>query len=560
MKTTHARQERLDNHVHADPTYGSAEYFRRIDAGAPKVDRAVFRRGSLRTVPFISRLYPVGYYALVAVAIGVGDAVTHGSVVGQFIFARFLSVFLLIPTLIFTWLSLRELAIGRNRSLLILACVAFFPMTAWMFGSVQPDDLVCALIAPIVFIALRLRRASLNEKSLAAVGILLGALMATKHHYFAAVFVPVAVMLAVRIPFRRYPFAAARAVGWIMIPPLVAYVLTEPMLRPAPGGGGVCRGVSPFMLAQHYGPDAVLHLLLSGFQLAITNMFFYSDGLQSFWLTYTAYRTQSLIVVNESVTAGLMILLPALTLGVSILFIARMLQVAKKVLFVARRRSLLSAAKMATSNVLVNAYLCLFVVLCGFEMYVGGYIPLQGRYWLPLISAIWLVAANIAPRALPRRLANALGKRLLVLILGFDLVASAFAFPSIHGRFYGPSTKVAPTEEVEAWVTTVTRSQSIDIRGAAIDLRRATPVDQIVIRLDDSRSITARAVDRPDVLCGYEKTLLRTGFEAGVKASTLSVGQHTLVVLVKTPWSERLVDSGVRKSFDVVSRPRGTAQ
>ncbi len=550
MGATHVRQQRLDAAVGADPGYGSAAYVRAVDAGAPHVDRAAEHAGPIVPVPYISRLYPIGYYALAAVAIGLGDAVTHGSAIGELLFARFLSVVLLVPTLVFTWLLLRELGLGARRALLLLACTALLPLTAWMGGYVQPDDLVCALVAPIVYLALRLRRNPDDTRLLVVLGVLLGLLMATKRQYFLAAFVPIAAMLAVRTRWQR-SLTVLKWPALVTIPALVAYLATEPFLRAAPGGGGVCQIAGGLSVARRYGAAHVARYLAHGVTTTVDGSFLPSSGLESFWLAYTAYRNTFLELGTPAISDAVAWILPALSTIVALLFVVRLIQVAGRLAAVARRRSWRSAARVATSNVLVNAYLCYFAILLGYEISVGGYIPVQGRYWLPFVTAIWLIAVSIAPRALPRRFGRALGALLLTLVLGFDVVASAFTFASIHDRFYGHAAPVAPEREVLADVASSVRGNVVTVRGMAVDLRDASSVDAVLVRLDGRVDIAARSTARPDVVCNMEGTLLQTGFETTIPASTLDAGPHELVVYVKTKWSSRPFDTGARSSFRV---------
>jgi Predicted membrane protein (DUF2142) len=548
MRATHARQQRLDEAAQADPGYGTGAYFRALDAGAPRVDAAAMRTGPIAPVPYISRLYPIGYYALAALAIALGDRVTHGSVVGQFFFARFLSVALLVSTLLFTWLALRELALGTRRALLFLACTALLPMTAWMSGYVQPDDLVCALVAPIVYVALRLRKRPNDVVALGVLGLLLAALMATKQQYFLAVYVPILAMLAVRAPY-RWSAQSLRSLAWITIPALVAFAFTQSLLHAAPGGGGICKLPSQLEAARRLGPAHVIHYYANGITTTFDGSFLPSTGLESFWLAYTAYRNSLIVLGAPDITRVVAALLAPVSLIVALLFCIRVFGVARRLLAVAHRRSWRSAARVATSNVLVNSYLCYFAILLGFEISTGGYIPIQGRYWLPFVSAVWIVAVAIAPRALPRRFARAMSAILLTLILGFDVAASAFTFPSLHERFYGPVRKVAAASELLADVTPRTRGDAIQFSGAAMDLRDAAPATRVVVRLDDRIDLPARRVARPDIECNMEETLLQSGFEASIPAAKLAAGPHTVAVFVTTPWSQGLVDSGAHASF-----------
>jgi hypothetical protein len=376
-------------------------------------------------------------------------------------------------------------------------------------------------------------------------------LMATKRQYFLAVFVPIVAMLAVRTP-PKWSAGWLRWPAWLTLPALAGYLATEPFLRAAPGGGGVCRIAGGLSEAKRLGGAHVAHYLSHGVSTTFEGAFLPGSGLESFWLAYTAYRNTLLVLGSPAVTQAATVVIPALSLIVALLFAVRLVRVAPRLATVARRRSWRSAARVVTSNVLVNAYLCYFAILLGYEISIGGYIPVQGRYWLPFVSGVWLIAVVIAPRALPRRWARAFGGVILTLILAFDVVASASTFPSLHDRFYAPRrAALTPEREVLADVVATPGASGISVRGVAVDLRDAAPVERVVLRLDDQTDVTARSVPRPDVLCNMEQTLLQTGFEANVSKHELAAGRHDIVVLVKTPWSARLIDTGARSSFEV---------
>ena len=550
MSATHARQQRLDYAVGADRGFGTPAYDRALDAGAPRVDPRAFAAGPISPAPYISRLYPIGYYALAASAIALGDRLTHGSIVGQFYFARYLSIVLLVPALVFSWPALLELRIGTRRATLLFACTALLPMTAWMAGYVQPDDLVCALVAPILYLALRLRRNPGDARILGALGLLLAALMATKQQYFLAVYLPIVALLAARIPFAGWALAL-RAFAFVTLPAFAAFAVTEPMLRAAPGGGGVCRYANPLGTAAHAGPAALAAFFAHGISTTVTGAFFVGSGLESFWIAYGAYRNDAIVLGTPAATTLALALFPAVSPLFVILFLARVVRVAPRLLAVARRRSWRSAARVATSNVLVNGYLCYFAILCGFEMSIGGHVPVQGRYWLPFASAVWVMTVVIAPRALPHRFGRAVSTSVLASILAFDVLATAFTFPSLHARFYAPVARHAPDSETYADVAASARDGDVLLRGRAIDLRDASPVERVVLRIDATLDVPAHDVARPDTVCDMETTLLQTGFETRLPARALRAGKHRVRVYVETPWSNRLVDTGAHTSFAI---------
>jgi hypothetical protein len=110
---------------------------------------------------------------------------------------------------------------------------------------------------------------------------------------------------------------------------------------------------------------------------------------------------------------------------------------------------------------------------------------------------------------------------------------------------------VDPRQEILADVSSEPGDGNIDLRGMAVDLRDASPVDHVVVRLDNKVDLAVRTVPRPDVLCDMEGTLLQTGFETTVPTSVVRPGPHEVAVFVKTSWTGGLIDTGARAHFDV---------
>ena len=539
MRETHARQLRLDLGLNADPGYGSAAYFHNLDANAPK---ARFT-GRIEPAPYISRLYPIGYFAIVAGAIALGDALFDHSVVAQFYSARLLSVVLLIPTLWFGWLTLLELPLAPKKAKAIFVCLALMPLTLWMASSIQPDVLVCALIAPITYVALRLRKTPSETKLLLVLGVLLAILMATKRHYFLALYVPIATMLAIRLPWRTAGTRALRSMAYASVPAGVALVLTERFLHTVKAITGVCQGPTSFSVAAAGGTGAIVQFFFLGLQRAIRTTFLDEAGL-SFWFNYTAYRNTSIEIVSRQFTFFLTNLIPTLSVLVAILFIVRLQQVGRALISVGRRRSWRSAARIATSNVLLNSFVAFIVIVYGFEISIGGEIPMQGRYWLPFLPAIWLSTFYIAPRMLPHRLRAPAGNVAFAFVFTFGILASAYTFPSLHDRFYGPVKVQAPQRELTSALWADVSHGYVNVNGVAYDLRSASPVARVVLEVDRRRRFIATAFDRPDVQCDMEQTLLHVGFRARIPVRALGQGPHHVEVLVATSWQSDLIDTG----------------
>ena len=193
--------------------YGSAPFYRAIDAGAPHV-AADFLANDGGRVPWVARVYPYLYYALDAVAIGAAALVSGGSAVAEFFGARLFNVVLLGVSLILTYLTLCELGIRRPWRLGLLAAIGWFPLTTWVSAYVQPDNLAFSAVALVFYLSVRLRREPDALRAALWLGLAFGLLAMTKSQYFVAVALPaladrtIRSAPALRTVSRRFAYAA----------------------------------------------------------------------------------------------------------------------------------------------------------------------------------------------------------------------------------------------------------------------------------------------------------------------------------------------------------------
>jgi len=213
----------------------------------------------------------------------------------------------------------------------------------------------------------------------------------------------------------------------------------------------------------------------------------------------------------------------------AVLVAVRLASVLPRLLAVVRRRSIRSALRVATANVLVNGYLCLFALIFGYIARIGGYFGIQGRYWFPEVGAVFFCALVLAPRVFSPRLRTAVQTLAIGAVLGLEGATLLGTVPSLNRRF-APAVPARPSaEDVHLDATVVREGAELVVRGVAIDLRDAAPVRAVALRIDDARTVAARAVERPDVACKMESTLLRSGYEARLPIRDLAPGLHRVV-------------------------------
>jgi hypothetical protein len=542
---------RMDWLARVPAGYGTRAFYDAVDRSAPPVDARRFHDGPLSPVPYVSKFYPLGYYGLAALAVAAGERVTRAGVVEQFFAARALSVLLFLATLIFAWLLFGELNVPAPTALILLAFTAFLPMALQTFASVQPDDLVAALIAAILWLSLLALRRGLPAPIVLIVSLLLAALCATKRHYWIALSLPVAfAFIATGNARSRFGRAAVLAV-----PSLAAYLLTQPYLAAPPGGLTLCGpGETLARMSLPAGVAAFFDSALLG-----------GTSMRRFWLTF-GWGGHSIDVVNRSVTDYILVLIAAGTIAFFLLFVRLLVRNAARLYRIARERSVPAALELASRNVALNAYLCYALMLLVLLASLRGAIVLQGRYWLPFLPVIWYIAIVLVPRSLAPRWAHPARAIAIAGIAAVIAAGNAFAPASIAAAYFreAPDRGARASEEVYAVFETpaglttslapesVARGASLALRGMAVDRRNAAPASAIALQIDGSRSVAATARRVPAFACdNVALALLDTGFEAQLPTAGLAPGRHEARVRVRTPWSRDWIETGTHAAFDV---------
>ena len=285
LSRTRARVLKVDAYVRLVPMDLTLAHFRDIDRHAPVITRARLLANPVRKIPYVSRSYPIGYYALAAIAIAIASSLTGGSAVWEFFAVRMMSATFLIPTLVFTWLALRELRVGATRSLLLLAIIAFFPVTMWTFGTVQPDTLAAPLCAASTWLALRLRHRILDWRLYALLCVCFAMLAIVKPHYLIAELVPILALFVTRLPFRKRPFTSLAMSLALFACPATAFASVNDALRTVSPPAGFCVTKT---IASSKSFSESFSFISSGIAAVVQDGFRGGIGLNSFWLTFTA--------------------------------------------------------------------------------------------------------------------------------------------------------------------------------------------------------------------------------------------------------------------------------
>jgi hypothetical protein len=546
---------RLDALARVPPGYGTPAFFAALNKDAPAVDTTRFRDGPISPAPYLMKVYPLGYYALDALAIAAGERIAGDGIVQQYFAARLFSVLCFSVALTCSWLLFMELRVPGRLALVLLAFTGFLPMALQTFGSVQPDNLVSALIAGILWLSLVALHRKLPPWALLAISVLLALLCATKRHYWVAVSLPVAAafLLAAGSPRRR-----GLRVALLLVPSAAAYFATQPYLHWNGLGLTLCGSDLPPTRLNIWGgiADFAASALLGG------------QSEQRFWIPLGS-TNQSIIVGNQQITSLMMVGLIAGTGLVVAMLLVALGRNLRRLARVARERSAGTAVRLASRNPALNAYFVYAIILLGAIVSFGGDIGLQGRYWLPFLPVIWYAAIVLAPTALSGGWERST-RRLLIGGVGTAILAiDIFAPLSIQHRYFkeAEDRNARAAEEIfasfesdglrtpEIHVTVGSAYRSITLRGIATDLRSASPVTSVTLRFEGGPVITATPLAVPRLACNNALlSLLQSGFIAVIPTAKMPGGRHEASVWVETPWSRVPIRTIARATIDVTGK------
>jgi hypothetical protein len=436
---------------------------------------------------------------------------------------------------------LKLLPISRPSRLLILFCTALFPLSTWVAGSVQPDVLSFALIMSSLWAVLRITESTFTQLTkYLLLGLSLGALLATKPHLFAIVLCAVLARLApLWFPLTSRWQSGILALLALAVPSFAAYAIFEPPLQ-VPAALKFC-GASTLDVFQTV---RATHTEFSAFKNAVSSVFdssfFFGTAMKTFWLGFgSGYHVNLISYGGPAIDDLVIAAIVSLTLLVFTLVIARLIAVLARLALLYRAGRRVTFWRLLTGNVLVTTFFLYCLELLAVE-FIGGP-SLQGRYWWPLLPAIWYLAFVFAPQSLPRTWRAPMVGLLSSLILAFSAVTAVLAYPHVVSRYYVPA-RTNPVEEVLGGFDPISvpapPSQSYSVTGVAVDYRDFAPPLSVSVLVDGRWRIPAEQYDRFRFACSYSHlAILRSGFRTQIPVSRIGSGPHEFEVLMRVPWS-----------------------
>jgi hypothetical protein len=533
MKATDYRRMRYNNHAAVRDGYGTRAYFRALDANAPPPSNAMPGAGG--RVPYALAFYPSTYYYVVALAMRAGW-ISFGHSLSAAIFAgRLLNVAMFATTLVLAYAVLSKLSFTSAQRLMLLAGVAFFPLSTWMGAYIQPDNQSALLMTATLLAGLALRRQPASLARLALYTAAASALGVTKLQY--ALVAIVAFGFAFRGAFdRETPPVRLRALAGTFAIPLVAAFcgrFLSPiggLYAPPSGSGYADTGVlSKVGIASYNLLRSATGTLLGG------------QTFSGFWLHF---GLRSGGVFPPGTTAVMTALLVALTVLTFAAWGVSQLRLVKRLRYVATRYGAGRAFAFLGTDPTLNAYVLLTGLLLSLSAFTNGDLMLQGRYWYPILLPIVLLSVRSIGGAVPhakRRVATSLA---CTFWLCYSAIAAPCAAVAMNDDFYHhsdaiPTSELGEVESIEVdgrasdrQSLTVTAGSVVTVRGDALDTSLGLPATNIGFRVDGGKERRAIAglPDRKLVLIFNDQLLANGGFRFDVPTRGLAPGSHEIEI------------------------------
>lgn len=548
--------------MRAPTGYGNRPYFAKIDAGAPSIRATTPSSG----VNYIAPYYPFGFYALQALWMRAVSLFT-GSLVAVFFSARLLCVFLTMIGLYFNYRTALNLRIPRWTSVALVAAVGFFPLTSFVSSYVQPDNLVYALVSASLFFATELRPRRLEFRTIAALGVVLGLLAITKYQFFLSAAIPIGAFVALRA--MQAQLTATRRIGAlaVLIAPTIALLAVQYLAvnRAAGVGGAIHTDMNADYLrsvtALGFVPliRYVVGSALSGF----TNCFITGGCAATFWQTIGWVDTP-IVIVSRTFELWVRVAIGLTTVVVAVILTFYLCRNAGRLFRAAARGHARPSLEAIAGDPVLNSYLCFVAIMLALYVVTNNAFGVEGRQFYPFVFPAFLCFVWYAPRALRRR-HEALSAVLACVLVGYALVASAYALADLTQRYYGPPgaqyaiakpplSQLGRQEDGVLWPVVSAeyhvssrnftfafpRGARLLIDGSA--LLPGSIVPSTVAVLLDGRTalpVLANQYLYPIAEMTHNITDGYSGFYASFNSSGLGEGPHVMTAYAKVPGQER---------------------
>ena len=543
--------------MHVAPNYGSAGYYRALDAGAPRARDAQPRAGH---ISYIARLYPFGFYALAALVMGIVSTVT-GSLTATFFAARLLCVALAMLALFFSYRTARNLGVPPWTSVALVGAIGIFPMTSEVSAYVQPDNLAFAAISAALFFATQLRRRNATPWGILPLGIAIGVLAVTKYQFFLSGAIPIAAMLALALRRRHAPASTVWRCAAAFALPAIALLCVQHWYV---DGATAIAQTGPKDIGLTYvrdlaalGPAALLRYVAGSLAGAFFGCWISGICAAGYW-GVVGWGDTPMVVGSFATETLLRAAISLLSLATAAIVAYGCVRNAARLLRVGLRGHRLQALWIAASDPAIDGYLIFASVIFALYVATNNVFGLSGRHWYPYVFVAFLCFVWYAPRALRVRRIAKTSAVLACALFAYSIVAAGCTLRDVTQRYYGSNSGsyviataepasgtaigatwplqdatylFAPSHEAFAFP----RGTPVEASGSALESggNGAAPV---VMVLDESQplAVLARqylfgiAEATHNVAAGY------SGFSSVVDTSPLAYGAHRIAAYART--------------------------
>ncbi len=533
MRATDYRRMRYNNHASVHPGYGTPAYFRSLDADAPQPSNA--RPADGARVPYVLAFYPSTYYYAVATAMRAGWSAFGHSLSAAIFAGRFLNVLMLASTLVLGYAVLSEMSFTSAQRIMLLAGIAFFPLSTWMGAYIQPDNQSALLMTATLLAALALRKKPASLTRLALYGIAASALGVTKLQY--ALVAIVAFGLAFRGSFDReaLPIRVRALVGGVAIP--IVVTLFGRYVSPIGGLNAITSGTA----YAHAGLLERLRIASYDVMNSATGALLGGQTFAGFWFHF---GLRSGGVFPSSAIGAVTSVLVSLTVLTFAAWCVSQRRLLRRLRPVAVRYGARRAWGFFGTDPTLNAYLLLTILLLVVSTFTNGGVTLQGRYWYPALIPIVILSVHSIGGAFPRATRGIATSIACAFWLCYSAVAAPCAVVAMNRDFYHgsdtmPTWELGEIESVEVddrvrerQDLTVNAGSILTVRGGAIDSSVGLPARDVRFRIDhgpERRAVT-NLPDRQLPMIFNDQVLANGGFLFDVPTRGLAPGVHEIQI------------------------------
>ena len=422
------------------PGYGSRAYFARIADGAPR-SRATAARD--RSISYVARAYPFGFYALEALWMR-AFAIFGGSLVTMFFGARLLCVFLMMLGLYFNYRTALNLGLPRWTSVALVAAIGFFPLTTFVSSYIQPDNLAYALVSAALFFATELNRLGLRPPVVVALGLCLGALAITKYQFFLSAAIPVALLFAVRSAQSSAALAARIGMLLAFTAPTALLLAVQYFIVNRPALAAPVTIQSDMNMNYFHAQLATGYLSAIGYTArttvaAFVDCFVSGGCAATFWQT-VGWVDTPIVIVSPQAETWIRAVISLATIATFCVIVFFALRRALLLVRAGTHRHISAAIRVASADPVFNSYACFITIIVALYVLTDNAFGAEGRQLYPYIFPAFLCFVLYAPRALTRHHRKASAVLAGVLFV-YAVAASAYALADVRARYYGPEQR-----------------------------------------------------------------------------------------------------------------------